>query len=120
MNELWIRLFIVAGALVAALVLVALLRMRARGRPELIESVSLKPGIYLFTSSACLDCAPARQSLRETFGVGGFSEISWEDGPETFDELGVTAVPATLVVEGDGGAKLYSGQPTAVLRLLGP
>ena len=120
MNEVWIRLFLVAGALVAALAVVALLRTRVRERPETIASVGLSPGVYLFTSAACLDCAPARQSLLDALGAGGFTEISWESGPETFDELGVTAVPATLIVRGDRDAKLYPGQPTAVLRLLGP
>ena len=120
MGEVWIRLSVVAGALVVALAAVALLRMRRRERPETIESVGLSPGIYLFTSATCLDCSPARQSLLDSLGASGFTEISWEDGPETFRELGVTAVPATLIVGGDGDANLYPGQPTTVLRLLGP
>ena len=120
MNEAWIRLFLVAGALVVALVAVALLRFRARERPEAIGSVGLSPGIYLFTSATCLDCAPARQSLVDALGADGFTEISWESGSATFDEVGVTGVPATLIVDGDGDAKLYPGQPTTVLRMVGP
>lgn len=120
MGEVWIRLFVVAGALVTALVAVTLLRFRARRQPETVESAGLAPGIYLFTSSNCLECAPARRSLIEALGADGFAEVSWEDQSATFGELGVTAVPATLIVRGDGGAKLYPGQPTAALRLLGP
>ncbi len=120
MDEAWVRLSVVAGALVVASVAVALLRIRARRRPETVESAGMVSGIYLFTSSTCLDCAPARRSLQDALGADGFTEINWEEQPGTFHELGITAVPATLIVGEPGDATLYPGQPDEALLALSP
>ena len=120
MSEIWIRFSVVAVALLVVLVAVGLLRNRGRALPETIGSAGFLPGIYLFTSSSCLDCGPARKSLLDALGVGGFTEISWESRPGTFDDLGISAVPSTMIVREEGDSKLYPGLPVAALRDLGP
>jgi hypothetical protein len=120
MDEAAVRLSVVAGVLAAALLTVALLKTRAQGRPEKVNPGDLAPGWYLLASATCLACAPARRALAEALGTGGFTEINWEHDPETFHDLGITAVPATLIVGGSGDADLYLGQPDKALRRLGP
>jgi hypothetical protein len=118
MDEVWVRLALVASALGIAFVVAFILRFRAKS-PRRLETTGLNVGVYLFTSSACPDCGPARTKLSEKLSEG-FVEMSWEEEPAVFEKLGVSGVPATLVVEADGSGTLFPGQPGMVLNRLGP
>lgn len=119
MSDLALRLSLILGALVVSFVVVAAIR-RARQRPVLIDPGKLGPGVYLFSSTSCLDCLPARSKLVETLGDRGFVELMWEREPDTFLELGIDAVPATVVVGDDGVARLFAGMPVEALKTLNP
>ena len=118
MDEIWVRLALIAGALGITFVVILILRFRAKA-PRRLESTGLNVGVYLFTSSACPDCGPARDKLSEKLD-DGFVEMKWEEEPAVFEELGVSGVPATLVVEADGSGTLFSGQLEKVINRLGP
>ena len=115
MNEAAVRIALVAGALLVAGVVILYMRFRSRGRPVEIVDAGLESGVYLFTSSACQGCGSARKVLTHELGDRGFTELDWEQNPGEFHRLGVTAVPATLVVRPDGSSMLYPGQPDDAL-----
>lgn len=115
MSEVWLRLGIVGIAVLIALVTVLALRRR-RGPSSRIEARSLPPGVYLFSSSTCVDCIPARNRLQEVLGASGFVEIEWEQEPELFDGLGIDVVPSTVVVSEDGTAARFPGMPDRALE----
>ncbi len=119
MSEVWLRLLIVAAAVVISAVVVMALRHR---RPDPVEtgSYGLDPGVYLFTSATCADCEPARARLEEALGVAGFVEIQWEQLPGLFADIGIDVVPCTLVVTGDGSASQFPGLPDRALEKLNP
>jgi len=119
MDELWTRLALIAGALIVALAVTLILRARGKAGPRRLESTGLVAGVYLFTSSTCPDCRPARKKLMGKLG-DGFVEMNWEQEPGVFHQLGVSAVPATLLVAADGSGTLFSGQPDKALSRLGP
>jgi len=119
MSEVWIRLALIGGAMGLAL-LATLAMRRRRQRPVGIDGAGLAPGVYLFSSSSCLECGPARSALREDLGADRLFEIRWEEEPETFRRLGVEGVPATLVVSDNGTATLFAGDPEQALSSLGP
>jgi hypothetical protein len=58
--------------------------------------------------------------LLEAIGPEGYSEVSWDTDPEIFTELGVGAVPATLIVSPEDGSLLYPGHPARALGALNP
>jgi hypothetical protein len=118
MSEVWLRLgIVVAGALLVVLIVVILRRPGPRGAGE---AGGLDPGVYLFSSSTCADCDPARARLVEDLGPSGFVEIRWESEPDLFAELGIDAVPCTLVVSETGGATRFPGMPDRALERLDP
>lgn len=119
MNEIWVRLALIVGALGVALVVTLILRSRATGSPRQLESTGLIAGVYLFTSSSCPDCRPAYRKLTERLGEE-FVEMNWEREPGVFHDVGVVAVPATLIVDADGSGTLFPGQPDKALTQLGP
>lgn len=119
MDEVWIRLILIAGALGAALLITMVLRSRSSGSSRHLETTGLAEGVYLFTSSACLDCLSAREALAKSIG-DQFVEIEWNRNPALFDQLGVSAVPATLLVDPDGSGRVFPGQPGRALSRLGP
>lgn len=120
MSEAWLRLGIVGAAILVVLVVTLLLRGRARHRAVPIDQAGLSPGVYLFSSSTCADCIPARRMMEDTLGASGFVEIKWEDEPGLFQEMRLDVVPATVVVAGDGSAVLFPGMPERALKTLGP
>lgn len=109
MDELWTRIAIIAAALAVAALVVAVRRTAALKEPRELAATGLPPGVYLFTSADCADCAMARVKLEEMVGEGGFQEIAWEQRPDVFTALDVDAVPATMIVEADGTARLWLG-----------
>lgn len=120
MDEVGARVALVAGAMVVALLATVALRFRSSGRPRRIDIDGLDRGVYFFSSATCLDCAPARKALLDALGDGGFTEVSWEEDPGVLHDLGISAVPATLLVDEAGRGMLYPGMPDAALRRLGP
>ncbi len=107
MGELAVRLGIVLVAgLVVAILAFALKRRRARPA-RIIAFTGLGPGTYLFTSASCAECSRARVSLDD------FTEISWEEKPEVFNRLGVSAVPSTLVVDSTGAGAWQAWPPAS-------
>lgn len=118
MSEVGLRLAIVVGGVLLALIMIVALRRRPM--VAALDHGALDGGVYLFTSSSCSDCAGARARMEEVLGSTGFVEISWEDHPELFTQLGVDAVPCTVVVGDDGSASLHPGMPDHLLRGLNP
>ncbi len=81
-----------------------------------IPATGLEPGTYLFTSLTCGDCSVAR----DRFGQLPFTEITWEDRPEMFQELGINQVPSTLIVLDDGTGTWHRGVTGQVLKTRNP
>lgn len=119
MDEAWVRLALIGGALVVAALATTIIRLRARGGPRRLHETGLAPGVYLFTSSACPDCSSVRRALTEALGEGGFEERSWESEPGVFHRLGVDAVPATMIVGEDGSGTVWPGRADDALAELG-
>ena len=53
-------------------------------------------------------------------GSAGYNEIEWENEPGLFAELGIDAVPCTVVVGDDRSASVHPGMPDRALRGLNP
>lgn len=120
MDEVWARLGLIAGALAVAGAATWAMRSRSKGAPRRIETTGLGPGVYLFTSAACPDCRHIRSRLTRELGEAGFVELEWEKEPGLFHDLGVGAVPATLLVAADGSGVIWPGPPDEALARLGP
>ena len=121
MSEIWARVAWVLGAVVVAAATIQILRNRAgRRRPVRIQQAILGSGVYLFTSATCPDCEAARLRLVGAIGLSGFVELTWESQPGVFKNIGVDAVPATLIVSEAGGSTLYPGRPDRALEALSP
>lgn len=121
MSEIEARLALVLGAVVAAVTMILILRQKAsHRRPVRVQQDILGLGVYLFTSASCPDCESARRVLLGAVGPSGFIELSWDSDPEIFRELGVGAVPATLIVSDSDGSTLYPGLPDRALQVLSP
>ena len=119
MDDVWLRLAIVVGVVATSLLIVIVMR-RTPAASEGVDSGGLYPGVYLFTSSTCADCVGARALLEDTVGSGGYVEIEWEKEPGLFAQLGIDAVPCTVVVGDDGSASVQPGMPDQALRGLNP
>lgn len=120
MDETWLRLGLVVVVFASAAGLAFALRRRAAGKPNEIDASGLEVGVYLFSSASCLDCDAARRVLEAAVGDDGFTEVRWESDPELFQEIGIGAVPATVIVEGGGRGTLYPGQPEKAAKALSP
>lgn len=113
MSDLTARLLLASGALIFAAITTFVLRRRATGPVRIRLASGFEPGTYFFSSTACLDCAPARRTLIDRVGEDGFTELEWEAEPAVFHELGIDAVPATMIVSPAGSARIYPGMPDA-------
>lgn len=120
MDEIWLRVGLIAGALVIAAVITLFLRSRFTETKRSLVETGLQPGVYFFSSSGCSDCLLARQTLSDALGEEGFLEIAWEGDRDIFDRLGVDAVPATMIVAADGSGTLWPGRAKPALDSLGP
>lgn len=120
MDEVWTRLALIGGALLVAALVTIVIRSRVTGRPRNLRQTGLGPGVYLFSSIACPDCASVRRALVRALGEEGFEERSWEAEPGVFHRLDIEAVPATLIVAHDGSATLWPGRADGALESLGP
>lgn len=119
MGEPFFRILIVVGVALLAGLVVWVIRKRSERGIRLEQSL-LGPGIYLFTSSTCAECGPARGRLTAVLGKDGFREIDWETQSRVFEELQVGAVPATLAVDDQNGSILYPGDTARALKALNP
>jgi len=115
MDDLWVRLGLIAGALIVAGLATVTMRLRAKGAPRKLSATGLGQGVYLFSSTACPDCKHARRVLEEALGRDGYREFRWEQDPVLFHDLGVDAVPATAIVAIDGSGVLWPGRPDKAL-----
>ncbi len=118
MDEVWVKAALVAGAFAVAAGAVVAMRRRSSSGPRRVDNSGLGSGVYLFTSSACADCDPARDLLVAELGSDGFVELIWDDSPEPFIQLAIGEVPATVVVARDGSADIYPGRPDEALSRL--
>lgn len=111
MGDLTLRLVVIATVGVAVAVFAFVLR-KVRTRPRrIIPSTGLAPGVYLLTSAACVECSQARAKLSDMLGREGFTELPWEAQSQTYQRLGITAVPSTLLVAPDGSGVWHAGVP---------
>jgi hypothetical protein len=120
MNDVTTRALVITAVVTVALLIAWALERRRATRPRRIAASGLQPGIYLFTSEKCPDCASARQALVEALGEQGFVEVTWSDSPTVFERLEIAAVPASLIVDEDGSARCWFGRPDRLLAARGP
>lgn len=121
MDEVAVRLVVVAGIAGAASVAAMLARRGRAWRRRVFEPSDLRPGVHLFSSEGCSSCARARASIEEA-GLS-FFEHTYEQEAELLDENGITRVPTVAWVPVDGGAGWAAeGIPStrALVRWLGP
>jgi len=120
MDDVWSRVAVVVGVLAIAVSVSLILRRRGRRSIRRLDGVDLSAGVYYFSSSTCDTCQTARVALSRLLGPDDFTEFAWEETPAVFEELGVGAVPATLVVAADGSAVLHAGVPKNLRGVVGP
>lgn len=119
MSEVWLRLALVTAGIAVAIG-VALVLRRPVAHPAKTKTAGLGPGVYLFSSSTCVDCVAARARLVDALGPTGFVEIDWDDDPGPFAELLIDAVPCTVIVSEEGLATRFPGMPDRALEELSP
>lgn len=114
MDDVWVRAGLVAAALLVVGVIVLILRRTPTPGARRIPVAGLDPGVYLFTSTACVTCKTAREELIAK--AEEFVEIAWEEQPGIFADLEIDAVPAVLVVGEAGSGRLIPGRPGRASR----
>lgn len=120
MNDVTTRAIVITAVVTVALLIAWALERRRATRPRRIATSGLQPGVYLFTSETCPDCASARQVLSDALGEEAFVEMTWGESPAVFERLEIAAVPASLIVAEDGSARCWFGRPDRLLASLGP
>lgn len=110
MDDVWVRVAVVAGALAVGGLIAVWQRSRSKKPSRQVHAPHLEPGVYLFTSTACATCARARKGLETQLG-DGYSEYVWEEDPAMFAELRIDAVPAVLVMGEGRMGTLHFGRP---------
>lgn len=111
MDDVWARIGLIAVVVVVALGVALFQRRRSLNPVRAVDAGDLDPGVYFFSSTGCATCDRARAKLDEALGDSGYTEISWEQDPDPFEEIGVEAVPAVMLVDERGRGRLYTGQP---------
>ncbi len=113
MEDVLVRLGVVAAVVVAALALARLSRpwQDAAHPPLSIPPGDLPPGIVLFTSTDCDQCAAARAALKKASIQ--FREVTYELEAARFERYGVQGVPLLARLEASGEQSfLAAGVPT--------
>jgi MYXO-CTERM domain-containing protein len=118
MDDVWARVGLVSVALGLAVLAAFWQRRRRRSPIREVPSGDLSPGVYFFSSETCSTCARARDQLDRVLGQAAYTEVRWEDRPGPFNEFGVDAVPAVLIVRTPGKGRLFPGQPDQALAEL--
>lgn len=101
------RLGLVAALIVVVVLVTLVIRRSPPRRGRSIDAGDLAPGLYLFTSSGCESCGPARAQLIQR-GLS-FTEVSWDERPERFQRLSIDAVPSVVLVGSDGKGRWWRG-----------
>lgn len=110
MDDLAVRVALVAAAMGLALVTAWYMQRRDRRPGRAVADPGLPPGFYFFSSRNCDTCRSARAMLDRRLGAGGYAEYEWEQHPGIFQRLAVDEVPALMVVGERGGARLFAGR----------
>lgn len=102
MDDVWVRLLLIAGA--AAVVLgaaYATRRWQRPGHPRLdLAGAGFDPGVVLFTSTDCTTCKDALAVVKPLDIP--LREVTWELEAPMLEKLDVSAVPLTVFVGTDG------------------
>lgn len=94
-------LLVALAALTVVAVALATRRFQRPAHPRVeLHGTGLPAGIVIFTSTECSSCKDALAEVRNA-GVP-LREVTWELERATFESVGVTAVPLTLVVDSAG------------------
>lgn len=101
MDDLTIRVAVVVGLVVVVIGLTLAANKFGEQRHAAIAlgDVSVPPGLVLFSSTECSTCKAVAADLRKI--AVPLREITYELESATLSELGVDAVPLTLVVAED-------------------
>lgn len=116
MDEIWVRVAIIATVVALAVGTAIIQRRRALNPVRSVDARGLQAGIYFFSSITCATCTQAREKLDSVLGSNGYTEIAWEKDADQFERLGVDAVPAVVIVDEGGRGRLYPGQPDEALE----
>ena len=101
MDDLWVRLLLVAALVGTSLGIAWLIARRTTYHPPLrLNDLALPAGIVMFTST---DCSRCRDALAVAKATGApLREITYELEPAVQEQAGVTGVPLTLVLDARG------------------
>ena len=114
MNDVVARVAAVVAVLIAArFVAMGFSRFIRPSHPEVtVGEVGERPGIVMFTSTDCSTCREAIRRLRDV-GVP-FRQVTYELEPQRFDTWRVSAVPLTVVIDGESNVvSVMTGVPSA-------
>ena len=102
MDDALVRFLVLGGvAVVAAVAAVATRRWQRPVHPPVdVRGLDLPPGLVVFTSTECANCAAARRNAAATGAP--VREVTWELEAGLIERAGVTSVPLTLVIDDDG------------------
>ncbi len=100
-SETLLRLILVITVLVAAGIVAYLTRLRIPHHPPvMIAGLGLPSGIVVFTSTECQRC---KEALATAKSLGApVREVTYELEPDLQGQVGVVAVPLTLVINPSG------------------
>lgn len=93
---------IVAGVMILVAIITVIARKLGsphHGRVE-VAGLDLPSGIVLFTSTECSNCKEALARAKETGAP--LREITYEIEAARFESAGISGVPLTLVIDGEG------------------
>lgn len=99
--DMGLRLALILGVVAIAAAVAAVARRRVSYHPRLdIEGTGFAPGLVIFTSTECRRC---KVVLAEAKATGApLREVTYEIEAALHEQLGVTGVPLTLVVDPTG------------------
>ena len=113
MDDLILRLLVIAAAVLAGLGIAWMARLARARRAERapLDLNGVAGRVVLLSEASCSRCDVVRQGLDDLGST--FSEVRYEDDPERFRRIGGTAVPM-LIVRGRGGEEIrrVGGVPT--------
>lgn len=111
------QVLLVAGIAFVVLAAVWVLRRRPFPRGRRVTVSDLPPGVYLLTSEGCDTCSRARSTLERRRVP--FSELSWQQVPAVFEQLGIDAVPSVVAVDSSGRGRWWRGGVPSRLQMPG-
>lgn len=112
MNEVLVRLLVVAAVVVVAGAIAWVLRRYASPpHPDIdVGDVGDRPGVVLFTSTTCPTCKEVIAMYRELRIP--YREVTSDLEEQRFDAWGIVAVPVTVIIDADDTViSTFSGLP---------